>query len=159
MMKFACKMLWAQRRNYCTIFAEQVLITVALMIAAVALAVAMEKLLRPGQLDVSNVYEMYIRYAPIDNSQSNAGKHIWEGQEGVRLLLEKMKEKPYVTGVNQTQSLLPYIQKGDELASDTLRIAGGKYKVKIEPGTQSGSVVRLKGKGLPSVNGGGTGGG
>ena len=33
----------------------------------------------------------------------------------------------------------------------------GKYKVKIEPGTQSGSVVRLKGKGLPSVNGGGTG--
>ncbi len=33
----------------------------------------------------------------------------------------------------------------------------GKYRVKIEPGTQSGTMVRLKGKGLPSINGGGTG--
>ena len=34
----------------------------------------------------------------------------------------------------------------------------GAYKVKVEPGTQSGSVVRLRGKGLPTVNGyGGTG--
>ena len=34
----------------------------------------------------------------------------------------------------------------------------GSYKVKVEPGTQSGTVVRLRGKGLPTVNGyGGTG--
>ena len=34
----------------------------------------------------------------------------------------------------------------------------GAYKVKVEPGTQSGTVVRLRGKGLPTVNGyGGTG--
>ena len=34
----------------------------------------------------------------------------------------------------------------------------GDYKIKIEPGTQSGEVVRLRGRGLPSVNGyGGTG--
>ena len=34
----------------------------------------------------------------------------------------------------------------------------GTYKVKVDPGTQSGSVVRLRGKGLPTVNGyGGTG--
>ena len=33
----------------------------------------------------------------------------------------------------------------------------GKYSVKVEPGTQSGSVIRLKGKGLPTVNGYGTG--
>lgn len=33
----------------------------------------------------------------------------------------------------------------------------GTYKIKVEPGTQSGSVVRLKGKGLPSVQGYGSG--
>ena len=34
----------------------------------------------------------------------------------------------------------------------------GTYKVKVEAGTQSGTVVRLRGKGLPTVNGyGGTG--
>lgn len=33
----------------------------------------------------------------------------------------------------------------------------GTYKIKVEPGTQSGTVVRLKGKGLPTVNGYGTG--
>jgi len=33
----------------------------------------------------------------------------------------------------------------------------GKYKVKVEPGTQSGTVVRLRGRGLPSVNSYGTG--
>ena len=33
----------------------------------------------------------------------------------------------------------------------------GNYKLKVEPGTQSGSVIRLKGKGLPSVNSYGTG--
>ena len=34
----------------------------------------------------------------------------------------------------------------------------GPYKIKVEPGTQSGTVVRLRNKGLPTVNGyGGTG--
>jgi molecular chaperone DnaJ len=32
-----------------------------------------------------------------------------------------------------------------------------KVKVKIDPGTQPGKVLRLKGKGLPSVNSYGTG--
>lgn len=33
----------------------------------------------------------------------------------------------------------------------------GKVKVKIESGTQPGKVLRLRGKGLPNVNGYGTG--
>ena len=34
----------------------------------------------------------------------------------------------------------------------------GKTKVKVEPGTQSGTIIRLRGRGLPTVNGyGGTG--
>ena len=33
----------------------------------------------------------------------------------------------------------------------------GKVKIKLEPGIQSGKVLRLKGKGLPSVNSYGNG--
>ena len=33
----------------------------------------------------------------------------------------------------------------------------GTYKIKVEPGTQSGKVVRLRGKGLPALNGYGNG--
>ena len=33
----------------------------------------------------------------------------------------------------------------------------GKVKVKIDPGTQPGKVLRLRNKGLPSINGYGTG--
>jgi molecular chaperone DnaJ len=33
----------------------------------------------------------------------------------------------------------------------------GRVKIKIEPGTQPGKVLRLRGKGLPNVNGYGTG--
>ena len=35
----------------------------------------------------------------------------------------------------------------------TVPCLDGDYKIKIEPGTQSGEVVRLRGRGLPSVNG------
>ena len=34
---------------------------------------------------------------------------------------------------------------------------GGKAKIKVEPGTQSGKVLRLKGKGLPILQGYGSG--
>ena len=34
---------------------------------------------------------------------------------------------------------------------------GGKARVKIAPGTQPGKVLRLRGKGLPSINGYGKG--
>ena len=33
----------------------------------------------------------------------------------------------------------------------------GSYKIKVEPGTQSGKIVRLKGKGIPALNGYGNG--
>jgi len=33
----------------------------------------------------------------------------------------------------------------------------GKVKIKIDPGTQPGKVLRLKGKGIPDVNGYGKG--
>ena len=39
----------------------------------------------------------------------------------------------------------------------TIPCLDGNYKVKVDPGTQSGTVVRLKGRGLPAVKGYGTG--
>ncbi|MCQ2119528.1 MAG: molecular chaperone DnaJ [Bacteroidales bacterium] len=39
----------------------------------------------------------------------------------------------------------------------TIPCLDGSYKVKIDPGTQSGAVIKLKGKGLPAVSGYGSG--
>ena len=36
-------------------------------------------------------------------------------------------------------------------------LVDGRAKIKIEPGTQSGKILRLRGKGLPSVEGYGSG--
>ncbi len=42
-------------------------------------------------------------------------------------------------------------------ASIEVPLVEGKAKIKVEPGTQSGKMLRLRGKGLPSVQGYGTG--
>ncbi|HXH21324.1 MAG TPA: molecular chaperone DnaJ [Dehalococcoidia bacterium] len=43
---------------------------------------------------------------------------------------------------------------GDEIEIPTL---DGTHKIKLEPGTQSGEVIRLRGKGIPHLRGGGRG--
>jgi len=43
---------------------------------------------------------------------------------------------------------------GDDVEIPTIE---GKVKIKVDPGTQSGRILRLRGKGLPDVNGYGTG--
>ena len=47
----------------------------------------------------------------------------------------------------------------DAMLGTTLEIPalGGAQKLRVDPGTQSGTVVRMRGKGLPSVNSYGTG--
>ncbi len=49
---------------------------------------------------------------------------------------------------------IPQAMLGDTVE---VPIVEGRAKVKIDPGTQPGKVLRLRGKGLPSVNGYGTG--
>jgi molecular chaperone DnaJ len=41
--------------------------------------------------------------------------------------------------------------------SKNVDTVSGKVKIKIEPGTQSGKILRLRGKGLPSIDSYGTG--
>lgn len=55
----------------------------------------------------------------------------------------------YSTTISVTDAIL-----GCEV---TIPCLDGTYKVKIDPGTQSGAVIKLKGKGLPAVSGYGTG--
>jgi molecular chaperone DnaJ len=49
---------------------------------------------------------------------------------------------------------IPQAVLGDSVEVPTVN---GKAKLKIDPGTQPGKILRLRGKGLPSVNGYGTG--
>ena len=62
-------------------------------------------------------------------------------REGVNLFYSKI--------ISVTDAML-----GTEISVPCL---DGGYKVKVEPGTQSGTVLKLKGKGLPSVSGYGSG--
>lgn len=52
-----------------------------------------------------------------------------------------------------------YISMPDAILGCDAEVPGvdGKLKIKIEPGTQPGKMLRLRGKGLPDVNGYGTG--
>jgi molecular chaperone DnaJ len=52
-----------------------------------------------------------------------------------------------------------YLNFADAVLGESYEIPtiNGKAKIKISPGTHSGKILRLKGKGLPSVNGYGTG--
>ena len=41
--------------------------------------------------------------------------------------------------------------------SKEIQTVGGKVRIKIEPGLQSGKILRLRNKGIPSINGYGSG--
>ena len=52
-----------------------------------------------------------------------------------------------------------YVNFADAALGTSVEIptVDGKVKIKIDPGTQSGKVLRLKGKGLPDINSYGNG--
>ena len=52
-----------------------------------------------------------------------------------------------------------YVNFVDAVLGESVEVptVGGKAKIKIDPGTQSGKTLRLKGKGLPNIQGYGSG--
>lgn len=91
------------------------------------------------------------------NGKGNAGKH--NGINGD--LLIQIEEEPHPELIRDENDLIynlllsvPTAALGGTVEIPTI---DSKAKVKIEPGTQPGKVLRLRGKGLPSVNGYGTG--
>jgi molecular chaperone DnaJ len=91
------------------------------------------------------------------NGKGNAGKH--NGVPGDLLIV--IEEEPHPELIRDDNDLIynlllsvPTAALGGTVEIPTI---DGKVKVKIEPGTQPGKVMRLRGKGLPSVNSYGTG--
>jgi len=89
--------------------------------------------------------------------KGNAGKH--NGIAGdLLILVEEEPDKDLIRDENDLiYNLLlsfPTAALGGAVEIPTI---DGKVKVKIESGTQPGKVLRLRGKGLPNVNGYGTG--
>ena len=76
-------------------------------------------------------------------------------------LLVHIEEKPHATlqreGDNLHHDL--YISISDAVlgASKEIETVSGKVRIKIESGVQSGKILRLRKKGIPSINGYGTG--
>ena len=91
------------------------------------------------------------------NGKGNAGKH--NGIPGdLLILIEEETDKELIRDEDDLiYNLLlsfPTAALGGAVEIPTV---DGKVKVKIEPGTQPGKVLRIRGKGLPSVNGYGIG--
>lgn len=89
--------------------------------------------------------------------KGNAGKH--NGVPGDLLII--VEEEPHSELVRDENDLIynlllsfPTAALGGAVEIPTI---DGKVKVKIDAGTQPGKVLRLRGKGLPNVNGYGTG--
>ncbi len=84
--------------------------------------------------------------------KGNAGPH--GGINGDLQIVVKEKEHPELVrdGINIVYNLLltvPQAILGCQLEVPTI---DGKAKITIEPGTQPGTVLRLRGKGIPSLN-------
>lgn len=89
--------------------------------------------------------------------KGNAGP--FGGVPGDLLVQIEEEEHPFLKrdGVNLYYDL--YVNFADAAlgANAEIPLVKGKAQIKLEPGTQSGKILRLKGKGLPEVNGYGTG--
>lgn len=76
-------------------------------------------------------------------------------------LLVAIEEKPHASlsreGDNLHYDLYVSISEAVLGVSKEINTVTGKVRIKIEPGVQSGKILRLRNKGIPSINGYGTG--
>ena len=91
------------------------------------------------------------------SGKGNAGKH--NGMSGdLLILIEEEADKNLIRDENDLiYNLLLSVPTAALGGTVEIPTIDGKVKVKIDPGTQPGKMLRLRGKGLPNVNGYGTG--
>lgn len=90
--------------------------------------------------------------------QGHAAKN--NGINGDLLVVIEEQEHPELKRDGNNLFYTKIVSIPDAILGADVDVPGidGTHKVKVEPGTQSGTVIRLKGRGLPTVNGyGGTG--
>lgn len=82
-----------------------------------------------------------------------------EGINGDLIVLIQVEEHEHLIRDGQNLHFDHYISFADAALGTTTEIptVSGKVKIKLEEGMQSGKILRLKGKGLPSVNSYGVG--
>ena len=83
----------------------------------------------------------------------------FEGINGDLIVLISVTKHPQLIRDGNNLHLDQYISFSDAALGTSTEVTtiNGKAKIKIEKGIQSGKVLRLKGKGLPSLNGYGQG--
>jgi molecular chaperone DnaJ len=81
------------------------------------------------------------------------------GVPGDLLILIEEKEDPYLKRDGNNVMYDLYLNFADAALGTTAEVPsiGGKVKIKIDPGTQSGKILRLRGKGIKDINGYGKG--
>ena len=91
------------------------------------------------------------------SGKGNAGKH--NGIPGdLLIVVEEEKDKELIRDENDlVYNLLLSVPTAALGGTVEISTVDSKVKVKIDPGTQPGKVLRLRGKGLPDVNGYGQG--
>ena len=89
--------------------------------------------------------------------KGNAGP--FNGIPGDLIVVIEEAEHPELKREGENLHFDAYVSFIDAVLGESIEIPtiGGKAKIKIDPGTQSGKVLRLKGKGLPILQGYGQG--
>jgi molecular chaperone DnaJ len=89
--------------------------------------------------------------------KGNAGP--FNGIPGDLLIVIEEVEHPFLRRDGEHLHYDAYVSFMDAVLGESIEIptVSGKAKIKVEPGTQSGKMLRLKGKGLPNIQGYGSG--